>query len=133
MTKIQVALNALDAAGLSADGAYGPGTAAAVLAYKRKRNIINTTYETQVDNVVGKMTVSSLDREMFAKEKLPSPAPPQPGPVPHLNLSFAMTDPSINVTIVGPINDTTAKAKKVIDPATFAGAAKLGWKSLAGC
>jgi hypothetical protein len=48
--KIQTALNLLDGAGLTVDGAYGPGTAKAVLAYKTKRNIINRSYQTSADN-----------------------------------------------------------------------------------
>ena len=131
--KIQVALNLLDNAGLSTDGIYGSGTANAVLAYKRKRNIINTAYQNQADNIVGKMTIASLDREVLAKENGPSPVPPfppGPGPGPHLNLSFAMTDPSIYVTVEGNITDATAASKKVIDPATFPGTGKLGWWDL---
>lgn len=45
--KIQLALIQLDGAAIDLDGKYGPATAAAVLAYKRKRNIINRTYQTQ--------------------------------------------------------------------------------------
>ncbi|MBL8821841.1 MAG: peptidoglycan-binding protein [Planctomycetia bacterium] len=67
--KIQQALIALDGATIAADGNYGPATAAAVLAYKRKRNIINPSYQTQADNIVGKMTMAALDREMLAKER----------------------------------------------------------------
>src|SRR3954463_9380189 len=37
--KIQLALIQLDRAAIAADGVYGPATAAAVLAYKKKRNI----------------------------------------------------------------------------------------------
>jgi peptidoglycan hydrolase-like protein with peptidoglycan-binding domain len=44
--KIQTALNLLDGAGLDPDSKYGPATAAAVLAYKRKRNIVNRSYQT---------------------------------------------------------------------------------------
>jgi peptidoglycan hydrolase-like protein with peptidoglycan-binding domain len=66
--KIQQALNLLNGAGITVDGRYGPATAAAVLAYKRKRNIINRSYQTQADDIVGKMTIASLDREMFEKE-----------------------------------------------------------------
>ena len=43
---------------------YGPTTAAAVLAYKRKRNIVNRTYQTSADNIVGKMTIASMDHEL---------------------------------------------------------------------
>jgi hypothetical protein len=68
VAKIQHALNVLDNAGLSEDGKYGPRTAAAVLAYKRKRGIINRAYQTQPDDIVGKMTMASLDQEMRQKE-----------------------------------------------------------------
>jgi hypothetical protein len=47
---------------------YGTSTAAAVLAYKRKRSIINRTYQTQPDNIVGKMTIASLDSELLTLE-----------------------------------------------------------------
>lgn len=73
VTKIQLALIQLDGARIKADGAYGPATAAAVLAYKQKRNIINRSYESKADNIVGKMTIASLDSEMLAKEAPPSP------------------------------------------------------------
>jgi hypothetical protein len=66
--KIQVALMFLDSASLGsrelADDFYGETTAGAVLAYKRKRNIINRSYQTTPDNIVGKMTIASLDSEM---------------------------------------------------------------------
>jgi peptidoglycan hydrolase-like protein with peptidoglycan-binding domain len=70
--KIQLALIQLDGAAIDADGKYGPATAAAVLAYKRKRNIINRTYQKEADNIVGKMTIAALDREMVAKENIPT-------------------------------------------------------------
>ena len=54
---------------------YGPSTAAAVLAYKKKRNIVNRSYQTQADNIVGKMTIQSLDREMFAAQGPIRPCP----------------------------------------------------------
>ncbi len=43
---------------------YGPTTAAAVLAYKRKRNIVNRAYQTTADNIVGKMTIAKMDEEL---------------------------------------------------------------------
>ena len=52
VTKIQTALILLDNAKIAADGQYGPATAAAVLAYKKKRNIINPSYQTQADEIV---------------------------------------------------------------------------------
>ena len=62
--KIQVALIQLDGAAIVPDGYYGSSTANAVLAYKKKRNIINWSYQTHADNIVGRMTIASLDREM---------------------------------------------------------------------
>lgn len=47
---------------------YGTSTAAAVLDFKTKRGIINTTYQSQPDNIVGKMTISALDRELLQRE-----------------------------------------------------------------
>jgi hypothetical protein len=40
---------------------YGPSTASAVLAYKQSRDIINRSYQTQADDIVGKMTMRALD------------------------------------------------------------------------
>ena len=73
--KIQQALTILDGADIDHDGAYGHKTAAAVLAYKQKRNIINRTYQTKADNIVGKMTIAALDREMLKREQ-PQPTSP---------------------------------------------------------
>jgi peptidoglycan hydrolase-like protein with peptidoglycan-binding domain len=72
VVKIQFALMRLDGAPLDQDGIYGPKTAAAVLAYKQKRNIINRSYQSQADNIVGIMTMASLDREMLQVEQQPS-------------------------------------------------------------
>jgi peptidoglycan hydrolase-like protein with peptidoglycan-binding domain len=73
--KIQQALRALDGAVINSaelDGKrYGPSTANAVLSYKRKRNIINRSYQTQADDIVGIMTIAALDKEMFQKEQAP--------------------------------------------------------------
>jgi hypothetical protein len=72
VSKIQTALSALDnlkidSGELSAKR-YGPSTAAAVLTFKKKRNIINRSYQTQADDIVGKMTIAVLDKEMLARE-----------------------------------------------------------------
>ncbi len=69
--KIQLALIQLDGAKIDPDGNYGPATAAAVLAYKRKRNIVNRSYQTQADNIVGKMTMAALDAELLLQEQKP--------------------------------------------------------------
>ena len=79
VSKIHSALFALDGLSVSVDELraqrYGRSTAAAVLAFKRKRNIINYAYERQVDNIVGKMTIAALDQEMLKKERLPRQVP----------------------------------------------------------
>ena len=70
---IQQALIAIDGADIQpaelAAKRYGPSTASAVLAYKRKRNIVNHAYQTQADNIVGKMTIAALDKGMLRLEK----------------------------------------------------------------
>src|SRR4051812_34712667 len=47
---------------------YGDQTAAMVLAYKTQRSIINTNYQATADNIVGKMTIRSLDDGMVEYE-----------------------------------------------------------------
>lgn len=47
---------------------YGPETAGVVLRYKADRKIINLAYQKTPDNIVGKMTIRSLDNEMRAYE-----------------------------------------------------------------
>jgi peptidoglycan hydrolase-like protein with peptidoglycan-binding domain len=64
-----VALIRLDGAAIAADGSFGPATAAAVLAFKQKRDIVNRSYQSQADNIVGKMTMAALDNEMVEAEK----------------------------------------------------------------
>lgn len=70
--KIQTALQLLNGSkidsGELAAKQYGASTAAAVLAYKQKRHIINFTYQRQADNIVGKMTIAALDKGMLQFE-----------------------------------------------------------------
>jgi peptidoglycan hydrolase-like protein with peptidoglycan-binding domain len=68
--KIQKALNLFGGAPIDEDGIYGRETAAAVLTYKRQRNIVNRSYQTQADDIVGKMTIASLDVEVLVLEAL---------------------------------------------------------------
>jgi hypothetical protein len=72
--KIQVALMLLDSASIAtselAADSYGATTAAAVLAYKRERNIINLSYQSTADNIVGRMTIASLDSEIAARNAI---------------------------------------------------------------
>jgi hypothetical protein len=68
VAKIQRALMELDGATIDRvelqSSRYGPSTANAVLAYKKKRNIVNHSYQTQADNIVGKMTITAMDQEL---------------------------------------------------------------------
>jgi peptidoglycan hydrolase-like protein with peptidoglycan-binding domain len=139
VAKIQRALMDLDGVRLTPDSIYGPATAAAVLSYKQKRNIINPAYQTQADNIAGKMTIASLDRELFAKENVPPsppippfpPSPPEPTPPgPHLNLNFILTDPSIYVTVDRPVNSIKIPTRKAIEPGDFLTRGKMTWIDL---
>ena len=73
VAKLQTALMMLDGAKIEQQemlsNKYGPSTASAVLAYKTKRHIINPAYQTRPDNIVGKMTIAALDREMLQFER----------------------------------------------------------------
>ena len=67
--KIQTALGIIEGALIDSDelaaSAYGPSTAAAVLAYKRKRDIVNRTYQQRADDIVGK----KVDRDAQPPER----------------------------------------------------------------
>ncbi len=68
VSKIQTALLILDNATIDrneiAEKTYGSSTAAAVLAYKTKRKIINPSYQNTADDIVGKITVVAMDKEL---------------------------------------------------------------------
>lgn len=86
VSKIHTALFVLDGVSAAAQElraqAYGSSTAAAVLRYKQRRKIINFSYQTQADNIVGKMTIAQMDREMKLAEVLyPAPINPLNRPV----------------------------------------------------
>jgi peptidoglycan hydrolase-like protein with peptidoglycan-binding domain len=70
--KIQGAVMTLDGANIDQGeldtARYGPSTAAAVLAYKTKRDIVNRTYQSQADDIVGIMTIKALDAELLANQ-----------------------------------------------------------------
>src|SRR6476646_9904652 len=75
VNKIQRSLVLLDGALIDGNEIlaelYGRSTANAVLAYKRKRRIINPAYQNTADNIVGRMTIASLDKEMAIGESRP--------------------------------------------------------------
>jgi peptidoglycan hydrolase-like protein with peptidoglycan-binding domain len=69
---VQTALVRLGFSGIHGNeylqGLYGKTTANAVLRYKKSRQIINAAYQSAPDDIVGKMTISRLDQEMFSLE-----------------------------------------------------------------
>ena len=71
--RIQRALMLLDRANISRheieEMRYGPSTADAVLTYKTARNIVNRSYQTQADNIVGKMTIAAMDNELLVSDQ----------------------------------------------------------------
>src|SRR5262245_36575779 len=93
--KIQLSLILLDRAAIAADEIYGPATAAAVTAYKQKRQILNA--QNKVDNIVGKKTIDRLDKEMLAAEQLNTGRTPrctfQQSTQQSRRASFAVTGP----------------------------------------
>lgn len=82
VSKIQAALSIVDEARIHADELsaryYGSSTAGAVLAFKRTRHIINFSYQTQADDIVGKMTIAALDEEVRKKTRPPGVMPGYP-------------------------------------------------------
>jgi hypothetical protein len=73
--KVQAALEHIEKVRIAeaelAGVTYGTSTAAAVLAYKTKRKIINQSYQRTADDIVGKMTIQRLDEDMVALEAAP--------------------------------------------------------------
>ena len=72
VSKIQSAVLMLDDGTIAgaelADRRYGPTTAKAVLRYKTRRQIINRSYQSKPDDIVGIMTIRTLDEEMVLSE-----------------------------------------------------------------
>lgn len=72
VSKVHTALLILDEAHVASAELkaklYGPTTEKAVLAYKTKRQIINKTYQSKPDAIVGKMTIARMDSELCQVE-----------------------------------------------------------------
>jgi hypothetical protein len=109
----------LDGAAIDPDGSYGPATAAAVLAYKQKRKIINFSYQTTADNIVGKMTMAALDKEMLAAELKPIFLVPK-HPLPRLAVSLPRETAffSVNGISSGPFRVVDLRPVPVPPPQT---------------
>src|ERR1700693_3864152 len=52
---------------------YLQSTVDAVQKFKDDRKIINQSYQTSADNIVGKMTIARLDKDILAVEKANAP------------------------------------------------------------
>jgi hypothetical protein len=113
VTLVQGALFMLDGANISNDEqiqqSYGDSTANAVLEYKTERNIINWVYETTPDNIVGRMTMQSLDTEMLAYEFTNF----------HLLLSFGVPSPPRGFVISQSDPTPAAWARRVQEANSF--------------
>ena len=72
-----------------------------MLAYKQKRNIINRSYQTKADNIVGKMTMAALDKEMLEAELTPVLLQPK-HPLARISISRPTKGPLLAFNIVGP-------------------------------
>ena len=87
---------------------YGSRTAAAVLAYKREFEIINRNYQSTADNIVGKMTIASLDRgisvldDMIGGPRLtPLPGPHPKSPTPAAGSGASSRPPVVTKALTG--------------------------------
>jgi len=116
--KIQRALIILGDATISDDdlrrNSYGSSTADAVLAYKQERSIINRSYQTSADNIVGKMTMARLDDEMVNWEAQPHPL------VEIRPLSFARTRPARSTELVAALQQSRSLELNFALGASFA-------------
>jgi|SRR5262245_2129818 len=116
--KLQLALVILDDADLATDGAYGQKTAAAVRAYKQKRRIVNNAYQASADDIVGKMTVVAMDRELMAHEQAPSRRARIEVIMPRKPVVIASHKP-IFLGLTGLSGSLKAKSGETIDPIDF--------------
>ena len=103
---------------------YGSSTTAAVLRFKRDRQIINYTYEDDVDPIVGKMTVAQLDKELKKKEgDVPSPGY-DPGESDRIQALLDRDRPGVRILIDNTLN-ALQRVKEGYDKGP-SGAALLG-------
>lgn len=116
--RIQVALIAIDGATIAKPEfdarTYGPTTTAAVLAYKTARSIINTSYQSKADNIVGKMTIASLDAEMLKIQAAsPRPRPARKGPAKAKGIKEVQAEIVVRTRLITP-SDLIAGIRKAV-------------------
>jgi len=82
LSMISERMPTLDVMPVTVTGVYDAAFASAVAHYKRSRSILN--YAGAIDNIVGRKTIASLDRDLIALQgdPAPEPCPPSPGPGP---------------------------------------------------
>jgi hypothetical protein len=128
VAKIQQALIQLDGAAVAASElaarSYGPSTAAAVLSYKKKRDIVNRSYQTQADDIVGIMTMAAMDNELSNNDgpSVGGPALAQPpnGRCVLLKGNGSKSSPTLpNPFIVGVITSLVPQVRIAIHAADF--------------
>lgn len=71
---------------------YGVTTSESVRRFKVKRKIVNTRYQDKADNIVGRMTIERLDKEVFDLEHRPDPNPPPTSRLVSLTMAGAPHD-----------------------------------------
>ena len=118
VAKVQFALFALDSSSIDRNEvrlkSYGPSTAKAVLAYKTRRQIINTAYQNTPDNIVGKMTITRLDQDMRFFEQTHrgfGECGPAPSGVPGVPAVLARLQPRSSGLVGGPGGNLTQLSK----------------------
>ena len=71
--KIQLALNMIDSCGLTTDGIFGPSMQNSVLLFKRARNIVGRGFQASPDAIVGVLTITALDDELWTTKEVANP------------------------------------------------------------
>ena len=100
---------------------YGPSTAAAVLAYKQARNVVNRSYQQQADNIVGRMTLAQMDRELVALERLRPRQPWRRDALADSAPAFAVRAALINAMAQGPAGGPTQRWAIGAEPGSAVG------------
>ena len=107
--KIQQALIQIDGAAIIPDSVYGPATTAAVRAFKLKRQILD--FQSRIDDIVGKKTMSALDEGMLAKEKGDGGEPTQRiDLLRQINEFAALLQPVQRASFLGPANSLVSRS-----------------------
>ncbi len=127
-----VRLRVLKPADARVEAGYFGTRTAAVLFYKQSLKIINRRYQTKADNIVGKMTIASLDRAVFVLDgsggvpRRPQRVGPHPKSPKVIAPSAGAAKPSVpsgSAKVPSPIQSSPVKPSpgKTANPAKPAG------------